>query len=122
MKRHHHVLVAFILVSLVGLAVTASAAPPKPKDPRRIDLSLTEEGWKPKEVKVKKDEDVKLVFTRKTDRTCAKEVILYTSDKDKIEKKLPLNEPVEIVTRFRKAGELGFTCHMNMVSGVIHVQ
>lgn len=63
-----------------------------------------------------------LAFTRKTDKTCAKEVAVYVNDKDKVEKKLPLNEVVPVTVRFSKSGELGYACAMNMVGGVIVVQ
>ena len=63
-----------------------------------------------------------LAFTRTTDKTCTKEVIVHVDDKHKIEKKLPLNTKVEIAVKFSTAGELGFACGMDMNKGVIRVQ
>ena len=63
-----------------------------------------------------------LAFTRKTDKTCTKEVVVHVDDKKTIEKKLPLNTKVEIAITFPAAGELGFACGMDMNKGVIRVQ
>ena len=92
------------------------------KQPRRIELAITEKGFEPDKVTVKKGEPVILAFTRKTDKTCTKEVVVHVDDKQKVEKKLPLNTKVEIAVRFASAGELGFACAMNMDKGVIRVQ
>lgn len=92
------------------------------KQPRRIELAITEKGFEPDKVIVKKGEPVVLAFTRKTDKTCTKEVVVHIDDKHKIEKKLPLNTKVEIPVRFAAAGELGFACAMDMNKGVIRVQ
>lgn len=108
--------IALTMLLLFGRAASAEAAP------RRIDITVTEKGFEPKQVSVKRGEQVQLVFTRKTDRTCAKDVKVFYTEKKSVRKPLPLNVPVEIVTRFDKSGELGFTCGMDMVSGVIQVQ
>ena len=110
-----------LMIAVATFLASGCVAQAQPKA-RRIAISLTEKGWEPKKITVKKGESVTLVFTRKTEKTCAKEVQVFYTDKDKIEKKLPLNEPVEIPTRFEKSGELGFTCGMNMISGVIMVE
>lgn len=111
-------------LSAVGLMIFSAfsgAADAKPGEPRRIDLTVTERGFDPGKVTVKRGEEVRLVFTRKTDNTCAKEVVIRT-DKEKIEKKLPLNEAITITTSFPKAGEIRFACGMDMHGGVIVVQ
>ena len=89
---------------------------------RRIEIAVTEKGWEPDHVTVHKGEAVRFVFTRKTEKTCVKELILYIGEEDKVMRELPLNQPVEIVTAFRNAGTLGFTCGMTMKNGVITIQ
>jgi plastocyanin domain-containing protein len=42
--------------------------------------------------------------------------------KEKIEKTLPLNTPVEVAATFAKAGKLAYACGMDMVHGSITVQ
>ena len=64
---------------------------------------------------------ITLVFTRKIDSTCAKEVIIPL-DGEKIEKKLPLNEAVAVEVTFPKAGQVTYACGMDMLKGVVTVQ
>jgi plastocyanin domain-containing protein len=110
-------------VSVAVLGVTwASAEGNKKASPRRIDISVTEAGFEPDNVTVKAGEDVTLAFTRKTDTTCVTEVVVFVNDKDKVEKKLPLNQAVTVDAKFAKPGELGYACGMNMYKGVIVVQ
>jgi plastocyanin domain-containing protein len=91
------------------------------KSEARIEIAITDKGFEPSKVEVKKGEPVELVFTRKTDQTCIKEVVLDTGGK-KIEKPLPLDKPVAITTKFTKTGDLKYACKMNMFSGTVSVQ
>jgi plastocyanin domain-containing protein len=111
------------MVLAAALGVTwATAEADKKASPRRIDISVTEVGFEPDKVTVKAGEEVTLAFTRKTDKTCVTEVVLFVNDEDKVEKKLPLNQVVTVDAKFAKAGELGYACGMNMYKGVIVVQ
>jgi len=85
---------------------------------RTFELAVTEDGFEPSRVKVKKGEKVKFVVTRKTDRTCAKEIVMKQLG---IEKPLPLGEPVAFVFTAEKAGEIRYACGMDHVSGVVFV-
>jgi plastocyanin domain-containing protein len=85
-----------------------------------VTLSVTENGFEPDRVRVKGGEPVKLVVTRKTDKTCATELVLPQHD---INQKLPLGEPVEIAFTPEKSGELKYGCGMDqMISGVLLVE
>jgi len=111
------------LAFLLALVIVFGAVPAsRAAEARRIDISVTEMGFSPDKVAVKKGEPITLVFTRKTDKTCAKDVVIYVSDKEKIQKTLPLNAPVTVETKFAKAGDIRFACGMNMVTGTIQVQ
>jgi plastocyanin domain-containing protein len=92
------------------------------KTPKRIDVTVTEDGFSPKRLTVKKGEPVTLVFTRRTDRTCAKDVVIYVDDTNTISRKLPLNQPVEVTVTFPKTGERGFACSMKMHGAAIMVE
>lgn len=98
------------------------AEAPKPGDGTRFEITVTEKGFEPEDTAVPAGKPVTLVFERKTDKTCAKEVILTMDDGTKIEKALPLNTPVEIAATFPKAGKLGYACGMDMVRGTVVVQ
>ena len=88
----------------------------------RFDIAVTEKGFEPADVAVPAGKLVTLVFNRKTDQTCAKQVVIKLDDGKTIEKDLPLNTAVEVATTFPKAGRLSYACGMNMMKGTITVQ
>ena len=94
----------------------------KPADTSRVDIKVTDKGFEPADVAVPAGKPVTLVFERKTEQTCAKQVVLTMDDGKKIEKALPMNTPVEIATTFPKAGKLGYACGMDMIKGTITVE
>jgi plastocyanin domain-containing protein len=105
----------------------AAAKPPapaaaKPSASGTYDIVVTEEGFRPDKLKVKKGQPVKLSFTRKTETTCAKQVVLQLGGGKKIEKPLPLDETVVIDATFAEAGELKYACSMDMFTGVVVVE
>ena len=110
----------FIIISL-ALVSTALADVP-PKNSSRIEIAVTKLGFEPGSVTVPAKTPVTLVFTRKTDQTCAKAVILTFDDGKKIDRELPLDKPVEIAVTFPNAGTLGYACSMNMSKGEIVVR
>lgn len=87
--------------------------------PRTIDLKVTEKGFEPNRVKVAKGEPLKLVVTRKTDATCAKEI---TIPEENIKAELPLDKSVTLAFTPKKSGDLKYSCAMGMIGGVIQVQ
>ena len=91
------------------------------KGAEKVDIAITDKGFEPSTIEVKKGEPVELVFTRKTDQTCIKEVVLDNGS-TKVEKPLPLNKPVAIKTQFAKAGENKYACKMDMFKGTVKVQ
>jgi plastocyanin domain-containing protein len=112
-------LVSFMLA--MAVAVHALADAPKVSAPR-IEIAVTKAGFEPGNIKVAAGKPVSLVFTRKTDSTCAKKVIVKLDDKTSIERELPLDKPVEVAVTFPKAGTLSYACSMDMIKGVIVVQ
>jgi plastocyanin domain-containing protein len=91
------------------------------KGAEKLEVAVTDKGFEPDKLQVRKGQLVEIVFTRKTDQTCIKEVVLDTGA-GKIQKPLPLNKPVAIKTTFAKAGDLKYACNMNMFTGTITVQ
>ena len=96
----------------VNAATTAAAsaipALPPPA-PGTVRVLVTEDGFQPTHVELKKGE--KVVFRRLTDNTCAKDVVFPAL---KIEKPLPLNTDVAIDLPDTATGELDFQCGMAM--------
>jgi plastocyanin len=85
---------------------------------RVIEMAVTEDGFEPSKVKVKKGEKVRFVVTRKTDRTCAKEIVIKDHG---IDRPLPLGEPVTVEFTPAKSGEIRYACGMDHVSGVVFI-
>lgn len=96
------------------------SAPAAAPAPRRVEISVTEKGFEPNSILVKKDEPLKLVVTRKTEATCAKKLVL---DEAKVSVDLPMNKPVEIDFTPTKSGPVKYGCQMGkMISGVLLVE
>jgi len=113
-----------IIAFLIPLAVVVGAVradAPKPKQ-TRFDIAITRNGFEPGTITVPAHTPVTLVFTRKTDQTCAKTVVVTVDDGKTIERELPLDTPVEIAATFPRAGTLGYACSMHMNKGTIVVQ
>lgn len=89
-------------------------------EPRRILLEVTDDGFVPDAIKLRANEAVTLVITRKTDETCATDLLIDGTD---INVPLPLNKAVEVAWTPTKAGKVKFGCAMDMmVSGVLLVE
>jgi plastocyanin domain-containing protein len=105
-----HTLLAALLIAASSTAVAAE---------RRIELSVTSKGFEPTPVHVKKGEKLVLVVTRRTERTCAKEIVFPSTG---LKAALPLDKPVELRLTPAKTGELKYGCAMGqMVSGMLVV-
>lgn len=124
-------LAAFVLaVSSFGLlsacskpAEEAHAAPvaPEPAAPpsvKRVDIAVTDSGFSPSTIELKKGEPVVLRFTRSTKSECLKAIAIPDL---KIEKDLPLNVPVEVAITPEKEGKMVLQCWMAMIKATINV-
>ncbi|CAN5916188.1 hypothetical protein BH11MYX3_BH11MYX3_11880 [soil metagenome] len=107
-------------LALVAGLTTLASADPRPA-PARIGIQVTKRGFEPAEISVPARAPVTLVFTRKTESTCTKSVVLKLDDGKQIVRELPLDKPVEIAVTFPRAGKLGYACSMDMTKGVIVV-
>jgi plastocyanin domain-containing protein len=84
-----------------------------------VELSVTADGFVPASFKVHAGHPVKLVVTRKVERTCATDIVI----KDlKISAPLPLNKAVELTFTPTKPGKVRFACAMEMIAGEIVVE
>ena len=85
---------------------------------RVVEMAVTEKGFEPSKVKVKKGEKVRLVVTRKTNATCATEIIIAEHG---INKELPLDKAVTVELTPKKSGEIRYACGMGHVAGILFV-
>jgi len=110
------------VVRVLALLCAFGAASADPAGPSRFEISITKNGFEPGSITVPAKTPVTLVFTRKTEATCTKTIVVTVADGKTIERELPLDKAVEIAATFPKAGKLGYACTMNMNKGTIIVQ
>lgn len=112
-------------VKKVALASAATKTAPAPasakvtKGVRTIELAVTSDGFVPAEVKAKAGETVKLVVTRKVQRTCATEIVMKDLG---VNQPLPLDKPVTVTVKPPKAGTYRYACGMDMIAGQLVVE
>ena len=100
---------AALLAVLVALpALAGDKAPAAPAAGNKIEIKVTENGFEPKEIKVKKGEPVTLSFLRTTDRTCIKAIDIPAEKVKALD--LPLNKAVAVTITPAKAGVEKFHC------------
>ena len=62
---------------------------------------------------------MKLVVLRKTDKTCARQLVIADAD---LKLDLPLNKKVVATFTPAKSGELKYGCAMGMLGGVLKIE
>ena len=82
-------------------------------------IKVTEQGYEPATIQAKAGVPLKLTFTRSSDKTCGTEVLFPDYG---INQKLPLNVPTTVTFTPKKAGEIAFSCGMNMLKGKMVAQ
>lgn len=99
---------------------SAPAAPtPVPAADGKVAVEVTEAGFVPEKIPAKVGKPLVLSITRKTDKTCARE-ILFDGQEGKTD--LPLNQTVEVTYTPKASGQVKFGCAMGkMISGVLAV-
>ena len=85
---------------------------------RTVEIAVTEDGFVPSKIKAKKGEKLRLVVTRKTDSTCAKEIVIKDHG---IDQPLPLGKAVTVELTPAKSGEIRYACGMDHVAGIVFV-
>lgn len=107
-----------LVVACASLALAKGKETAKGKE-QVFTMEVTKEGFVPAEIKVKAGQPVKLVVTRKVERTCATDIVIKDFG---ISKPLPLNQPVDVTFTPSKPGKIRYACGMDMIAGVIVVE
>ncbi len=96
--------------------VAAAPAAPTLAQPidNRIELAITDAGFVPARIAAKAGVPLTMVITRKTDHTCAKEILFAGQEG---ETDLPLDKAVTVSYTPKAAGEVRFGCAMGMMVG-----
>jgi plastocyanin domain-containing protein len=93
------------------------AGPKNPSDiqmagTQTANVAITEQGFTPANVPLRGKVPARIIFTRKTEATCAKAVVFPDLH---IKRELPINKPVVIEFTPEKSGEIVFGCGMDMM-------
>jgi plastocyanin domain-containing protein len=102
----------FLVIGSTSFAADKVAA----KNTETINVQVTEKGFEPAEINVKPGTHVILKVTRKTDQTCAMDVVIKEKN---IKQALPLDKEVTVDVGTVKKGETKFSCAMDMITGHI---
>ena len=105
------------LLAALTLALPARAA--EPAKGKTVQMTVTEDGYVPARIEAKKGEPLTLVITRKTERTCATELVVKEYG---INQPLPLGKAVTVTFTPTKSGQVRYACGMDMISGTLVVQ
>ena len=104
------------LFAAAALALLAGCMPAGPKE---VQLTVTDMGFQPNRVTIKKGQAAVLVITRKTDQTCATEVIFAETGR---KYDLPLNQPVRVDLTGVSPGTVHYACGMDMEKGTVTIE
>lgn len=102
-----------ILAALVLLAGCGASGPSE------VQVSVTDNGFEPKSVVIKKGAAAVLVITRRSQNTCATEAV-FTETGKKYD--LPLNQPVRIDLTGASPGTIHYACGMDMEHGTVTIE
>jgi plastocyanin domain-containing protein len=106
----------FVWSSMALLTLAAGCAP---RGGHALAIQVTDRGFEPAALRIPKGQPVTLTITRRTDATCATDVVFPSLGQRYA---LPLNQPVSITLPASAAGKIDYHCGMNMISGSIVVQ
>ena len=84
-----------------------------------VTVSVTDNGFQPEKINLKRNILARLTFVREIEQTCATTVTIQEFN---IKQDLPFKEPVTVEFTPTRAGTFDFTCGMKMLSGKIIVR
>jgi plastocyanin domain-containing protein len=111
----------FLLLDLILALALACGAPSiiaKPKKIKTVRINISQEGYAPAFVSVKKGQTVRLVFYRADANNCGEELVFPALN---IKREIPVRTRVVVTITPRKTGDLAFACGMDMHRGKILV-
>lgn len=103
-----------LLLPVALLASSCKKEQPESTPRQNYEIAVTEDGFVPAAGKVKVGEPVTLLVTRKTDQTCAKDIVIKDYG---VKEALPKDRAVKVTFTPTKPGPVRFACDMDMVAG-----
>lgn len=104
---------------VAALAALALAGCGGSSGPKEVRVTVTEKGFEPATIQVARNSETTLIFTRRTDKTCATEAIFAETGR---RYDLPLNEEVRVLLPTETATTLHYACGMDMIKGEVVVK
>jgi plastocyanin domain-containing protein len=101
---------------LAAVALLAGCAAHEAVPPGAVAISVTENGFEPAVASVPRGKPVTLIVTRRTDRTCATEIVFVSTGQ---RHELPLGKPVRLELAVGVSDTLRYACGMDMIRGMI---
>jgi len=86
---------------------------------QKVTVALTEKGYQPNSLKLRRGIPAQVTFLRKVSATCGTQVVIPEYD---IKRDLPLNESVSVAFTPSKSGTFTFSCGMGMLRGSLIVR
>lgn len=108
-----------VMVTILAGICNAKGTAPAANREQRIVITVTKNGFEPAAVHLTAGKPVRLVVTRKVERTCATDIVVKDYG---IKNPLPLNKPVEVRFTPRKSGAIRYACAMDMIAGSLIVE
>jgi peroxiredoxin len=99
--------------------VTRSQSKSSALNPQRATVIVEAEGYKPKNVRLRRGVPARLTFIRRAAQSCGTEIVIPAYG---INRPLPLNVPVVVSFTPARSGGFKLTCGMDMFRGVIVVK
>lgn len=110
---------ALTLFATVSLTAVAGAAPPPAPAaaaPRRVEIQVTGEGYKPSLVKAAPGEKLTLVFKGTKEMGCCDQIVIPAANwRGKVE----ADKSTEVTVTVPPDGKLVFACSMSMCRGTV---
>jgi len=102
-----------------GSAPAGTQSSDAASDVQTATVTLTEQGYQPASIQLRRGVPARVTFVRKVEATCGTELLIPDYQ---IKRDLPFNEPVVIEFTPNKRGESEFSCGMKMLRGKIVVR
>lgn len=110
----HLLLTAATVGTILANGIAGCSAPST--GPQRVRVAITEAGFVPAMIEVKRGRPVEVTFSRSTEQTCGTDVVFTTLHRGY---DLPLNKEVKVELAAADIGDtLKYSCSMDMLHGM----
>lgn len=112
------IVTTFLISTGLGAAGTLASVRNTPAS-SDVKITVTDEGFRPAIVVLRRGAQTRITFVRQTENTCATAVVVQELG---IDLNLPLNEPVSVEVTPQSAGQYNYGCGTGPFNGTIMVR